>query len=428
MVLQTTGLRIGPPVWFVNINPFALAWAPYDGSGGVGIESYLLAILAALVLSAGLVAYAVLRLRAEAAKGSRARAMRAPTWISRGFAWVQARRRSPSLDHDPVLWRECRRGRPTRLARIIWGFYAALALAGTVWTGFIACNGGSSESIELLSGLQAAFGLLLVCIHAPTVLAEERARGSLDVLMTTPVSTDRIVLAKWWGAFRVVPALALLPAIGALVAGITEPEIPAAFARSSGTHDPIGLIDRVAFVCLPTALFLAQGAAVTSFGLALATWMRRVGRAIAAGVAVYALVSLGWLLSLELDILADTLSWFGFIGPDDFDAERFVTLIGVSLCPLGAQLGPFQSVTWAAAATRHAFYIGNVIVFLLTVGVAFVFLGLTLATFNRSMGRMSEQPRRAPRPPRAVRAARKPHKPESQSHEPVPAPLNACGA
>ena len=70
-----------------------------------------------------------------------------------------------------------------------------------------------SQFLMFVSGLHATFGLLLVSLFAPTVLAEERVRGSLDVLMTTPLPTDRIVLSKWWGAYRAVPALAILPAI-----------------------------------------------------------------------------------------------------------------------------------------------------------------------------------------------------------------------
>jgi ABC-type transport system involved in multi-copper enzyme maturation permease subunit/Na+-transporting methylmalonyl-CoA/oxaloacetate decarboxylase gamma subunit len=424
-ILGSAGVPTRPPAWFVDINPFVLAWAPYAWPNRVGLEFYALVPGASALLSAGLLAYAVLRLRAEAIRGTKVRPTRVSSPISRARAWLEARRSNPSLDHDPVLWREWRRGRPSHLARIIWGFYFTLASAGTAWGVLIACTGGSSDIVGMLSGFLATFGLLLVSIHAPTALAEERARGSLDVLMTTPVSTDRIVLAKWWGSYRVVPALAFLPAISALIVGIEQSEIPRAFARSPGVHDPIGWIDRLAFMCLPTALFLAQGAVITSFGLALATWMRRVGRAIAASVAVYAVIAIGWVISIELDIVPDTLSWLGLLAPNDNDADLFFSLIGASLCPFGAQLAPFQSVDWPDAANRNAFYIGQVIVFLLTMGLAFVFLGLTLATFNRSMGRMSERRRRAPRPPRAVRAASEPNKSRSPSREPVLARLNA---
>ncbi len=166
-------------------------------------------------------------------------------------------------------------------------------------------------------------------------------------------------------------------------------------------------------------LFLAQGAVVTSFGLALATWMRRLGRAIAASVAAYALVAFGWLICLELGAIPGILSWLELVARDDQDAWRFFTTIEASISPLGAQITPFQSLEWAAALSRYAFYIGHVIVLLFTMGVAFLFLGLTLATFNRSMGRMPERPCRVPRPPRKLKTACPPHIPTVGSREPV---------
>ncbi len=416
----------GPPAWYLAINPFVLAWAPYDGSNRVGFGFYALVLGAAGLLSAGLVAYAVLRLRAEVTKGTGVRATKVSSWISRARAWVQARRPGPSLDDDPVLWREWRRGRPSRLARIIWGFYFALALASTAWSVYFAITSirFDADIIGLVSGFQATFGLLLVSMTAPTALAEERARASLDVLMTTPLSTDRIVLAKWWGAYRVVPALVFLPALGALIVAFAEPEVPSAFTRSAQSPDPVGWIDRVALVCLPTALMLAQGAVVTSFGLALATWMRRIGRAIAVSVASYAFIAFVWLFSLELGVVPSILWLLGFVGSRDQDSLQFFSLIEASICPLGAQLAPLESVYWPGALSRYAFYIGHVIVLLITIAVAFLILGLTLATFNRSMGRMPERRGRPPRPPRRARAARGPHVPATGAREPVLAQLN----
>ena len=50
---------------------------------------------------------------------------------------------------------------------------------------------------------------------------------------------------------------------------------------------------------------------VTSFGLALATWMRRVGRAIAISVASYVTIAFGWFLFLEMDVVTSLLTWLG---------------------------------------------------------------------------------------------------------------------
>ncbi len=307
---------------------------------------------------------------------------------------------------------------------MIWGIYFALALAGTAWSVVIACDRGDADAVQLMSGVQTTLGLLLVSISAPTALAEERARGSLDVLMTTPLPTERIVLAKWWGAYRIVPPLALLPAIGALVVGFTMPAIPAAFARNAQTPNAVGWIDRVAFACLPTALMLAQGAVVTSFGLALATWMRRLGRAIAASVACYAAVAFGWIVLIELEIVPGILSWFGLIGNNDHEAWLFYSMLAATFCPFGAQMAPSLSVSWGSLLTRYAFHAGTVVALLITIGVAFLFLGLTLATFNRSMGRMTERSRRAPRPPRKVHTVRGRALAPTGSRDPVLAQLS----
>src|SRR5262249_47502307 len=154
----------------------------------------------------------------------------ASRWSSR-LGRLQARlsawRPGPSLDKDPVLWREWHRTRPSRLARVVWSVYFALALAGTAY-GIVELVGKprrASEFLAFVTGFQAAFGRLLLSLAAPTVLAAGGVRGGLDVLLTTPLSTDRIVLAKWWGAFRVVPALALLPAIGCLFLAIEMPDV-----------------------------------------------------------------------------------------------------------------------------------------------------------------------------------------------------------
>src|SRR5439155_23444818 len=129
---------------------------------------------------------------------------------------------------NPVLWREWHRQRPSRWVRLVWGVYAAGALAATGTLIYKSCWGGGVQSgfAAVTSAFQASVGLLLASVAAVTCLAEERARGSLDVLLTTPLSTRSIVWGKWRGAFRLVPWLALLPAINVSVVakdGVTPP-------------------------------------------------------------------------------------------------------------------------------------------------------------------------------------------------------------
>ncbi len=116
---------------------------------------------------------------------------RLASWLGRVHGAAVLVAAGPSLDKDPVLWREWRRSRPSRLAIDRLGsFHCALSLAGmAVGIVTIADDYASgSEFLMLVSGLHATFGLLLVSLFAPTVLAEERVRGSLDVLMTTPAA------------------------------------------------------------------------------------------------------------------------------------------------------------------------------------------------------------------------------------------------
>jgi hypothetical protein len=58
---------------------------------------------------------------------------------------------------------------------------------------------------------------------------------------------------------------------------------------------------------------------------------------------------------------------------------------------------------------RIACYIGQLIMLLAIIGFALVVLALTMVTFNRCVGRVSERPRRAPRPPRRQATPSAPH-------------------
>jgi hypothetical protein len=83
----------------------------------------------------------------------------------------------------------------------------AIGLVDSVQNG----TGANSYLLAGTSFVAVTFGLLLLSATAPTTLTVERVRGSLDILMSTPLSTHQIVLGKWLGSFRRVPPLAILP-------------------------------------------------------------------------------------------------------------------------------------------------------------------------------------------------------------------------
>jgi ABC-type transport system involved in multi-copper enzyme maturation permease subunit len=419
-MLRSPGILPVVPEWFISINPFVLAWAPYAWPNYIS-GAFLAAILGGLlVLSAGLVAYARLRLRSDLTGRTATRFARWSARLDRAGRRLVAWLPGPSLDKDPVLWREWRRSRPSRMARVVWGLFLAASLAGT-GLGLATISADyhvGQRFLGLFNGAQATFGLLLVSLAAPTVLAEERMRGSLDVLMTTPLPTHRIVLAKWWGAYRVVPALAFLPMIGALAIAVGAPESIRVMPQPP-VH--VGAIDRIASATLPVAFLLVQGAAVTSVGLAMATWMRRLGRAVAVSVASYAFVAFGWIILLELEIITPLLIWLGLFAPGDHRSESFFAEVLASACPIGGQLMPLDAMSPPASENRGAFYLGLALVIVATLIFALLVLGATLVTFNRCLGRMPERPRRAPQPPRLTDGPRGPHR-DVRAKRPVPVP------
>jgi hypothetical protein len=103
------------------------------------------------------------------------------------------------------------------------------------------------------------------------------------MLLTTPLPSSTIVLGKWWGTFRLVLLLAVLPSL--TVAGL-----------AAGHRLPLAL----PVLLLMAALVLAYGAAATSLGLAAATWFARPVQALAAGVIPYLAVAAGWFFLLML--------------------------------------------------------------------------------------------------------------------------------
>ena len=117
-------------------------------------------------------------------------------------------------------------------------------------------------------------GLLILSVIAAVSLAEERASGSLDLLLTTMISTPQIVLGKWLGTYRAVPLFAVLPVVVAF--GF-------AYDRPDRWTDVVVLIVYIFF----------SGAAITSLGLAMATWLPRVGSAVAATVSIYLAITVG---------------------------------------------------------------------------------------------------------------------------------------
>ncbi|RUL84319.1 ABC transporter permease [Tautonia sociabilis] len=270
-------------------------------------------------------------------------------------------RPEPSLDRNPVLWRECQRKRPSRWTLAIWGIYVlvcggfslqAIVLMVDAWG--VGWNSGKDLGI-FVNCLQVGSGLLLLSVSAATSLAEERQRGSLDVLLATPLPTRSIIWGKWWGTFRGVSPLLILPTA-----------VTTALAGFSGHYGA---------VLLMAALILSYGAAITSLGLALATWIPRLGRAVGLTVGCYTGICIGWMF-FALFLFEDGSG-------DGAGLASASPLFGVGaysalIAGQGSGSDFVEQTAWTIFWT------------IAYLGAAIALLMATLGTFNRCLGRVDD--------------------------------------
>ncbi|MGC8640771.1 MAG: ABC transporter permease subunit [Isosphaeraceae bacterium] len=281
--------RLGSPTtaseWFLCLsNPFFAALQPNWTKSEVGLREQSAFFVVTLLISFLLLGLASWRLRPTVlAQTSRPQKRERPDAPARLVDYIPG----PSLDYNPVLWREWHRKRPSRWTGRFWTAYAIVftlaslyVLAGYyVWSASL-FRSDMHTTAALVNAWEVSIGLLLLSVSAATSLAEERDRGSLDVIMTTPLDTREIVWGKWWGTFAMVPRLAILPIWVSLGAAM--------------------ITDGFVGVPLMIGMMLAYAAAITSLGLAAATWIPRLGRVVTVSVLAYVLVAAGWPLMMNI--------------------------------------------------------------------------------------------------------------------------------
>ncbi len=327
-------------------NPYQLAFAPYWEPTKVTARDYGWFLATTIGLAAGLTGLTIARIRAVCTR------TRVKRQVSRRGLIGRLDRRlnwrfplpSPSLDFNPVLWREWHRSRPSRLTRIVIGVY----MVGSLLASIAAILSTGPFTRVWVNGLQTAIGMLLLSVIASTSLAEERVRGGLDILMTTPLSTAEIVIGKWLGTFRLAGWLAIFPVL-LVVCGDPSNEIylPA-----------VGLT--VAFEFIGAGL-------IAALGLLMATWCQRPGRAVALTVTIYLLVTVGLAPIIMSLIRVTTSELFLMCSPFFYG--------GIMAGAVSRGDGPPSPIGWAVFWS---------LTYLI---VTALLLGLTLLTFNRCLGR-----------------------------------------
>ncbi|GAC1451284.1 MAG: hypothetical protein NVSMB9_36260 [Isosphaeraceae bacterium] len=259
-------------------DPFQLVFAAEFAPGSVDLADYLSFLGGACAISAGVVALTVWRLRAVCARepagrgSSRVEKSRDRKGWRHGVRILASPLPGPTLDFNPVLWQEWHRSSPSR-----WGRRVVLGFVLLVMVSQVVAIGLSKFGVFMvIDSFLVSIGLLLLCVRASTSLAEERTRGSLDVLLATPMSSRQIVVGKWLGTFRLVFPLALLLALSVLIG-------------------PGWAVAKLPVTILMTGYVIATGAAFTLLGLVLAIWCARPGRAVFLAIAAYVTLSIGWM-------------------------------------------------------------------------------------------------------------------------------------
>ena len=329
------------PVWLEKSNPFWLSFAPYVWPQSVAFDDYLLFLAGCGGFAAVLTLLAALTLRRAALPKVKRRAppRRFQRWLPRI---------GPSLDFNPVLWREWHWRQRSRWVRIVWVVYVVLGLGASV----LALSLGGPIAASMCAFVNAflfSIGLLLVSVTSVTSLFEERVRGSLDVLLATPLPTSKIVWGKWWGTYRTAVWVTVLPTLLACCR--------------------ITVQDVCLHVGLLFVLLLAYGAAVTSLGLALATWIRRFGMAVAISIVIFVLLAGGPVLILLLLLHSGNSQWaqdFTIVSPWFGPGEMTFEIGSSQIRSTGA------AVAWAIVYALAAFALALA----------------TRVTFDRCLGRI----------------------------------------
>jgi ABC-type transport system involved in multi-copper enzyme maturation permease subunit len=400
----TRGTKImAPPAWFQKSNPYVLVFAPYTKPGFAGIADFTAFAVVALALSAALAVFSIGRMRKvvveQSGRQQQERRRRLPE-LKRFFpSWP-----SPQLDGNPVLWREWSRNQPSKLGRRLWAVLMLIIWASMAWGTYEALTDGmnpSSDGFGFGLMILLMFGFLMLSATAPTALADERVLGSLDSLLATPLSTRSILVAKWWGMYRRVLVLALVPLYAAFFTAAAAPDIPVWEGSLRFREPPLPLTewDRVFGATLCVAHFLVSGALIVSWGLALATWVPRLGRAIALSVIVFFLVGLGWPLLIELVF---SPMFRGRI-PNWYEQNRGLRDCLASLSPLVGPMIPFRPLGSFEFERRGPIWISLGTAFVIKWAIAGLLFWLTIKTFDRCLGRVPESQFPASPRPLAVR-------------------------
>ena len=374
-----------PPRWSILANPYYLAFTYFSGLDQIHIWEYLGFFAVTLGASVMLVCAAVWRMRPVARRGG-VDDRKQPAFGR--LARLSRLLPGPSLDRNPVVWREWNRSRPSRwlmaLMLLVGGTSGIACLVGSVaiWSNGVDLAIESPGPLAGILGLvfQVIFGLLILSSVAPLSMSEERERGSLDLLAATALSTPAIVIGKWLGSLRFIVFVALGPGLVgfALATAYSSPvTVPPPAGTFPDYYERMPRAELLFGAALLVATIFIHGALIASVGLALATWIKRRSRAIVASVGLAVAIAAGWPIVVAVSSIGMPREGMMCLSP---------VVAAANLARALAQ----RQIQFGRALVWIAFW--DIECMVLALGLLWV----TVRTFDGCFGRMPDRPRRVP--------------------------------
>lgn len=351
------------PDWFFYLNPFALLWAPMSPNSRASGSIYWLYLFVAIGIVALSTGWIIWRLRPIVLHQSNRPTRR------RNERVFSRNRRLHLLNTNPVRWYERHRKKLTRAGRVIWLIFILGSVLGSIWAVLSNFARPFSEITMLSNVIIVGVGLLLATVGAVTVLADERTRGNLDILFTTPLSSRQIALAKWRAAFAIIPKVLFLPALVSLIVLVNNLDRTRG-GFFSNRSDPL---DRMAMFVGMIILWTSSGIFLTSLGLWLATQIKQLGRAVGLAVTIYVGISIGWIF-LVMAVSSKDDTALAVISASPIFTAAFGTV-----CMMGMEGGDSITALCLGTFLWSAFYII----------MSAILLAVTLRIFDRKLGRIS---------------------------------------
>jgi len=370
----------GAPGWSARTNPYLLLVSRNNGKGPVTLADAVFFLADAVVATTALLGLMAVTFRSVVLAPTRRIRSRSTRPAAVRAVWHRLLERlpGPTLDGNPILWREWSRARATLGGKVFWTLYVLVAATMTVLTTHSLWGGqiGHPDLVAVV-GYEAGIGLLAIAVRAASSWSEEKGTGwePADVLLATPLSSSMIVNGKWWGAYRHVLVVAILAAVGAVIlaAGAPAQPITPGFFVPQMPIPPLRLFDRVAVAAVVIGQVLLYGAAFVSLGLLLATRLTRPGRALLATVGAY----------ITAALVVPTVSEVLFMGSNRLLSQQLALI-----SPVAAPTLTVGAMFNASFAPPRNLLSANLAALGLAGGLAWLLKRWTIHRFDRWMGRM----------------------------------------